>query len=167
MGAKWERRQANRYLCHRKIQNCQLSIPLNLCANPTDYGLASEDDDRRVADCIWNNFLGGQSNSRPLNNADGLDFDIGGGQGQPFYVALVSRVHEDSGTTYRKIFDGLPASQAAAVGGFVPPVVLSSQIQPSVKELPSVEVLCCGTSTLMTRVDIAPKSSLVLEFLAS
>ena len=35
---------------------------------------------RQLATYIWNNFLGGQSNSRPLGNAvlDGVDFDIEG-----------------------------------------------------------------------------------------
>jgi chitinase len=36
---------------------------------------------RSVADYLWNNFLGGQSDSRPLGDAvlDGIDFDIEGG----------------------------------------------------------------------------------------
>ena len=36
---------------------------------------------REVAKYLWNNFLGGQSNSRPLGDAvlDGIDFDIEGG----------------------------------------------------------------------------------------
>jgi chitinase len=36
---------------------------------------------RSVADYLWNNFLGGESDSRPLGDAvlDGIDFDIEGG----------------------------------------------------------------------------------------
>ncbi|MCI77189.1 hevamine-A-like, partial [Trifolium medium] len=36
---------------------------------------------KQVATYLWNNFLGGQSSSRPLGPAvlDGIDFDIEGG----------------------------------------------------------------------------------------
>lgn len=181
------------------IRNCQnrgikvlLSIGGAVSAN---YGLASADDARNVADYIWNNFLGGQSNSRPFGDAvlDGVDFDIEGGQGLPFYAALATRlsVHGQSSgkkllltaapqcvfpdtnlkdaistglfdyvwvqfynnfcqystnpngfksswgqwnnVPAKKIFVGLPASQGAAGGGFVPPEVLTSQILPFVK----------------------------------
>lgn len=39
---------------------------------------------RQVANYLWNNFLGGQSSSRPLGDAvlDGIDFDIEGGTTQ-------------------------------------------------------------------------------------
>lgn len=39
---------------------------------------------RSVANYLWNNFLGGQSDSRPLGDAvlDGIDFDIEGGTTQ-------------------------------------------------------------------------------------
>ena len=39
---------------------------------------------RQVANYLWNNFLGGQSSSRPLGDAvlDGIDFDIVGGTDQ-------------------------------------------------------------------------------------
>jgi chitinase len=39
---------------------------------------------RSVANYLWNNFLGGQSDSRPLGDAvlDGIDFDIEGGTSQ-------------------------------------------------------------------------------------
>ncbi|KAG0502895.1 hypothetical protein HPP92_002967 [Vanilla planifolia] len=41
----------------------------------------TSDDARQVAVYIWNNYLGGQSSSRPLGDAvlDGVDFDIEGG----------------------------------------------------------------------------------------
>uniref|UniRef100_A0A7N2R3D9 chitinase n=1 Tax=Quercus lobata TaxID=97700 RepID=A0A7N2R3D9_QUELO len=45
------------------------------------YSLTSSEDARQVATYLWNNFLGGQSSSRPLGDAvlDGIDFDIEGG----------------------------------------------------------------------------------------
>ncbi|KAK5834178.1 hypothetical protein PVK06_018052 [Gossypium arboreum] len=48
------------------------------------YFLASSDDARHVATYLWNNFLGGQSASRPFGDAilDGIDFDIEGGTNQ-------------------------------------------------------------------------------------
>ena len=48
------------------------------------YYLTSSEDARQVATYLWNNFLGGQSSSRPLGDAalDGIDFDIEGGSNQ-------------------------------------------------------------------------------------
>lgn len=46
---------------------------------PPKYSLSSEEDATRLADYLWNNFLGGKSSSpRPLGDAvlDGIDFDI-------------------------------------------------------------------------------------------
>ncbi|KAB2599514.1 acidic endochitinase-like [Pyrus ussuriensis x Pyrus communis] len=56
------------------IRNCQnqgIKVLLSI-------GGSLGNDARGVADYIWNNFLGGQSNSRPLGDAvlDGVDFDI-------------------------------------------------------------------------------------------
>ncbi|BBN69709.1 chitinase A, partial [Prunus dulcis] len=61
-----------------------------------NYGLSSDADANSVADYLWNNFLGGQSNSRPLGNAvlDGIDFDIE--KGGPFYAALARRLSDYS-----------------------------------------------------------------------
>ncbi|KAF9616310.1 hypothetical protein IFM89_029086 [Coptis chinensis] len=44
------------------------------------YSLASSDDARQVATYLWNNFLGGQSSSRPIGDVvlDGIDFNIEG-----------------------------------------------------------------------------------------
>lgn len=43
-----------------------------------NYSLASKADSRNVAAYLWNTYLGGKSNSRPLGDAslDGIDFDI-------------------------------------------------------------------------------------------
>ncbi|KAG6663602.1 hypothetical protein CIPAW_02G036700 [Carya illinoinensis] len=46
--------------------------------NEGSYTLTSTNDAQQVATYLWNNFLGGQSSSRPLGDAvlDGIDFDI-------------------------------------------------------------------------------------------
>lgn len=42
------------------------------------YSLSSKEDAKNVSLYLWNNFLGGQSSTRPLGKAklDGIDFDI-------------------------------------------------------------------------------------------
>lgn len=48
------------------------------------YSLDSSEDARQVATYLWNNFLGGKSDERPLGDAvlDGIDFDIEQGNGE-------------------------------------------------------------------------------------
>ncbi|KAK9121614.1 hypothetical protein Syun_019231 [Stephania yunnanensis] len=63
------------------IRSCQsqgVKVMLSLGGGVGSYSLASTQDARQVADYLWNNFLGGQSPSRPLGDAvlDGIDFDI-------------------------------------------------------------------------------------------
>lgn len=63
------------------ITSCQsqgVKVMLSIGGAAGAYSLASSDDARQVAAYLWNNFLGGQSSSRPLGNAvlDGIDFDI-------------------------------------------------------------------------------------------
>nr|ANH09332.1 class III chitinase [Canavalia gladiata] len=70
-----------------EIQTCQsrgIKVLLSLGGGAGNYGLSSADDATQVANYLWNNFLGGQSNSRPLGDAvlDGIDFDIEAGGGQ-------------------------------------------------------------------------------------
>ncbi|KAJ6723031.1 BASIC ENDOCHITINASE [Salix koriyanagi] len=101
------------------------------------YTLTSPDEARGVAEYLWNNFLGGHSNSRPLGDAvlDGIDFDIEGGERH--YVVLASRLSELSrGGSKVMFFVGLPASRAAAGNGFVTTDVLISQVLPFVKGSP-------------------------------
>ncbi|PKA55755.1 Acidic endochitinase [Apostasia shenzhenica] len=66
------------------IETCQaqgVNVILSIGGGAGSYILASQDDARQVATYIWNNYLGGQSPSRPLGDAvlDGVDFDIEGG----------------------------------------------------------------------------------------
>ncbi|EOY12992.1 Hevamine-A precursor [Theobroma cacao] len=69
------------------IKSCQakgIKVMLSLGGGAGSYYLASSKDARQVATYLWNNFLGGQSSSRPLGDAvlDGIDFDIEGGTNQ-------------------------------------------------------------------------------------
>jgi chitinase len=69
------------------IKACQgkgIKVLLSIGGASGAYSLSSADDARQVANYIWNNFLGGQSSSRPLGDAilDGVDFDIEAGSGQ-------------------------------------------------------------------------------------
>lgn len=66
------------------IKSCQakgIKVLLSIGGGAGSYSLASPQDAKQVATYLWNNFLGGQSPSRPLGNAvlDGIDFDIEGG----------------------------------------------------------------------------------------
>ncbi|XP_071735424.1 acidic endochitinase SE2-like [Rutidosis leptorrhynchoides] len=69
------------------IQACQnqgVKVFLSLGGEVGSYSLSSPQDAQQVADYLWNKFLGGQSDSRPLGNAvlDGIDFDIEQGTDQ-------------------------------------------------------------------------------------
>ncbi|KAJ6411094.1 hypothetical protein OIU84_007782 [Salix udensis] len=65
-------------------QNLGIKVLLSIGGAGGSYSLSSADDAAQVATYIWNNFLGGQSTSRPLGDAilDGVDFDIEAGSGQ-------------------------------------------------------------------------------------
>ncbi|XP_023740752.1 acidic endochitinase SE2 [Lactuca sativa] len=68
----------------RACQNQGVKVFLSLGGAVGSYSLSSPQDAQQVSDYLWNNFLGGQSNSRPLGDAvlDGIDFDIESGSGQ-------------------------------------------------------------------------------------
>ncbi|MFQ6650553.1 hypothetical protein Gotur_022132 [Gossypium turneri] len=68
------------------IKSCQakgIKVMLSL-GGAGSYYLTSSKDARQVATYLWNNFLGGESASRPFGDAalDGIDFDIEGGTNQ-------------------------------------------------------------------------------------
>ncbi|XP_022996080.1 acidic endochitinase, partial [Cucurbita maxima] len=70
-----------------EINACQsqgVKVLLSIGGGAGSYSLSSADDAAQVANFIWNNYLGGQSSSRPLGDAvlDGVDFDIEAGSGQ-------------------------------------------------------------------------------------
>ncbi|KAJ6868217.1 hypothetical protein NC651_033313 [Populus alba x Populus x berolinensis] len=76
------------------IKSCRqqrIKVLLSLDGGIGNYTLASKDDARNVADYLGNNFLGGQSSSRPLGDAvlDGIDFDIE--QGSTLYWEDLAR----------------------------------------------------------------------------
>ncbi|KAJ4728192.1 acidic endochitinase-like [Melia azedarach] len=61
------------------IKSCQakgIKVMLSIGGGASSYVLASSEDARQVAIYLWNNFLGGQSSSRPLEDAvlDGIGF---------------------------------------------------------------------------------------------
>ncbi|XP_057526684.1 acidic endochitinase SE2 [Amaranthus tricolor] len=63
------------------IKTCQQSgikVLLSLGGGAGGYSLSSTDEANQLANYIWNNYLGGQSSTRPLGDAvlDGVDFDI-------------------------------------------------------------------------------------------
>nr|GEW69352.1 acidic endochitinase-like [Tanacetum cinerariifolium] len=78
----------------RNCQNSGVKVMLSIGGGTKTYSLSSKEDAEAVADYIWNNFLGGQSSSRPLGDTvlDGVDFDIE--NGGTHYAALARRLHE-------------------------------------------------------------------------
>lgn len=179
------------------IQACQgsgIKVLLSIGGASGSYSLSSADDAGQVADYLWNNFLGGSSDSRPLGAAvlDGIDFDIETGAGEPWdalaqalsgyssqrkvYLSAAPQCpipdanlngaiqtglfdyiwvqfYNNPGCDYDgssvdnllaswnqwtsepggQIFMGLPAAEAAAGGGYIPPDVLNSQVLPVIK----------------------------------
>ncbi|KAJ7951231.1 acidic endochitinase-like [Quillaja saponaria] len=126
------------------------------------YSITSSRDAKQVATYLWNNYLGGQSSSRPLGEAvlDGIDFDIEGGTNQhwgelakylsgyskrgkkvyltaapqcPFPDAWIGDALKTD-ITATKIFLGLPASGQAAGTGFIPAADLISKVLPKIRD---------------------------------
>ncbi|KAL0542458.1 hypothetical protein IC582_022571 [Cucumis melo] len=86
-----------------QIKSCQsrgIKVLLSIGGGAGSYSLSSANDARQVANHIWNNYLGGQSNSRPLGNAvlNGVDFDIEAGSGQ-FWDVLARELKNKGGVT--------------------------------------------------------------------
>ncbi|KAI8556286.1 hypothetical protein RHMOL_Rhmol05G0240900 [Rhododendron molle] len=80
----------------RSCQNQGIKVLLSIGGGAGSYSLSSPDDARNVADYLWDHFLGGHANFRPLGDAvlDGIDFDIEAGE--PHYAALARRLSERS-----------------------------------------------------------------------
>ncbi|OIW12542.1 hypothetical protein TanjilG_04706 [Lupinus angustifolius] len=71
------------------IKGCQgqgIKVLLSLGGGAGSYSLNSADDATNLANYLWNNFLGGSSDSRPFGDAvlDGIDFDIEAGGAQHY-----------------------------------------------------------------------------------
>ncbi|KAG5044454.1 hypothetical protein JHK87_008369 [Glycine soja] len=94
----------------KDIKNCQkrgIKVILSIGGGETGYSLSSANDATKVADYIWNNFLGGKSSkTRPLGDAvlDGVDFDIEVGGGESFYAVLARRLSQHSKGGGRKVY---------------------------------------------------------------
>ncbi|KAJ9681304.1 hypothetical protein PVL29_020264 [Vitis rotundifolia] len=88
------------------IRSCQgrgIKVLLSIGGGSGSYSLTSAKDARQVANYLWNNFLGGQSSSRPLGDAvlDGIDFDIEGGTNQHWdELAKALSEFKQQGTVY-------------------------------------------------------------------
>ncbi|MBA0699547.1 hypothetical protein Goari_001174 [Gossypium aridum] len=133
------------------IKSCQakgIKVMLSLGGGAGSYYLTSSKDARQVATYLWNNFLGGQSASRPFGDA-ALDESI--------LISKVERTNigvilqgtfqgdiknlEDAWKQWTTdvnatlIFLGLPASPEAAGSGFIPVSDLTSQVLPAIKVL--------------------------------
>lgn len=90
------------------IKNCQkkgIKVMLSIGGGANGYSLSSSEDARNFADYLWNNFLGGKSNTRPLGDAvlDGIDFDIEVGGGEIYYSELAKRLSQHS-HWWRKVY---------------------------------------------------------------
>jgi chitinase len=90
-----------------EIKACQrkkIKVLLSLGGGVGSYRLVSPEDARQVATYLWNNFLGGHSNSRPLGDAilDGIDFDIEGGSNM--YWDVLARELKKYSTQQQKVY---------------------------------------------------------------
>ncbi|XP_027359005.1 basic endochitinase-like [Abrus precatorius] len=88
----------------KKCQRRGIKVMLSIGGDSNTYSLSSPDDARHVADYIWNNFLGGNSHSRPFGDAilDGVDFDIEGGE--LHYAALAQKLHDHYAGSNKKFY---------------------------------------------------------------
>ncbi|KAF8037967.1 hypothetical protein BT93_B0728 [Corymbia citriodora subsp. variegata] len=71
------------------IRSCQargIKVMLSLRGDQGSPPVNSKQDAARIAAYLWNNFLGGNSSSRPLGDAvlNGIDFDVEGGSNAHF-----------------------------------------------------------------------------------
>lgn len=81
------------------INTCQsmgIKVLLSIGGGAGSYDLTSADDASSVATYLWDNYLGGQSDARPLGSAvlDGIDFDIEMGSGTAYYGSLAQSISQ-------------------------------------------------------------------------
>ncbi|TYH74643.1 hypothetical protein ES332_D05G414900v1 [Gossypium tomentosum] len=140
------------------IKSCQaegIKVILSLGGGAGSYYLASSDDARHVATYLWNNFLGGQSASRPFApQCPFPDAWVGGSLKTGLFDYVWVQFYNNPQCQYTdgditnleqawkqwttdvpatKIFLGLPASPEAAGSGFIPISDLTSQVLPAIK----------------------------------
>ncbi|GLT35847.1 hypothetical protein SLA2020_102640 [Shorea laevis] len=88
----------------RACQSQGIKVMLSIGGGAGSYSLSSPADAKAVAEYLWNNFLGGQSPSRPLGPAilDGIDFDIE--QGSTQYYDYLARYLASYSNQGRKVY---------------------------------------------------------------
>lgn len=100
------------------VQQCQnkgKTIMLSVGGGAGSYILKSNDYALMVANHIWNMFLNGTGEQRPLGNGvilDGIDFDIEAGtkESNPYWITLINQLRNFSRTDPSKpyYFSGAP-----------------------------------------------------------
>nr|GMD26891.1 acidic endochitinase-like [Ipomoea batatas]GMD45083.1 acidic endochitinase-like [Ipomoea batatas]GME02993.1 acidic endochitinase-like [Ipomoea batatas]GME21251.1 acidic endochitinase-like [Ipomoea batatas] len=80
----------------RYCKSKDIKVLLSLDGGGGDSFLSSPDDAKDVAQYLWDNFLGGESASRPLGDEslDGIDFYIEGGVSNKYYDVLAQALSE-------------------------------------------------------------------------
>ncbi|KAK6925926.1 Glycoside hydrolase family 18, catalytic domain [Dillenia turbinata] len=94
-----------------QITYCQdsgIKMLLSLGGGSGNYSLSSSDDAAEVAVYLWNNYLGGESDSRPLGDAilDGIDFDME--IQSSYYDVLATLLHNYSTDTQEVYLSAAP-----------------------------------------------------------
>ncbi|KAI4352947.1 hypothetical protein L6164_007151 [Bauhinia variegata] len=95
-----------------EIKSCQgkgIKVLLSIGGGEVNYTLASAEEAGQLASYLWNNFLGGQSPSRPLGDAvlNGIDFDIEGG-GNQYWDELARNLSDYSNLFYKMYLTAAP-----------------------------------------------------------
>ncbi|KAI9317125.1 class III chitinase [Dichotomocladium elegans] len=90
------------------IKYCQSrgkAVTLSLGGATGGVGFPSEQQASAFADTIWNDFLGGSSNTRPFGSAilDGIDLDIEGG-GSAYYPTFLNALKRHFDASSRKYY---------------------------------------------------------------
>ncbi|KAL2550563.1 Acidic endochitinase [Forsythia ovata] len=94
------------------IHACQkkgIKVMLSIGGGIGNYSIASAEDAKNVSVYLWNNFLGGNSSSRPLGDAilDGIDLDIEHGSTQ-YWDVLVRNLKSYSKRSRKVYITGAP-----------------------------------------------------------